>query len=461
MTDLNGTGIVDAWVNIWDSEFWTETETDNTGYYTIIVKSGIFEFGVDPPENSTLGWYWEPSLIVQSDIVKNVSLTVELWIDTTGDDWLGFVTNGSVLTLDFEVNSDFGPVTDLEASMFKTWIHNWDDPTLNDVDPDNDWWNNQTENMYHTDVSDLTVYENNGDGPYTLTFTVDTSMAIFSVDGGFSIDVQISGKGCGWGFDVITGDVYIISGYVKDANSTSVEYAKVGLWNEDFWSGTKTNAEGYYTLGAPVGVYEFGVDSPENSTLSFFYDPIVDLNGTLIYNVTLSSGSSTWIIVNGTVKNSNSIPVENAIIELSGMDDDIFTVTDVSGYYSFNCSAGPYELIVETFDVNLSSYIHEGLFLTNDTTLDVILEIIVSPYTLTGSILDEENNPISGAIVILQADNYYYHGDANISGNYTVLVPAGTYGLLVEPPEESVFDDYYEPEIIITENDVRNFTLYS
>jgi hypothetical protein len=207
---------------------------------------------------------------------KDVVLVPPLNVTRVGDTWLGDVTDGSNLVATFTVTDETGGVAGL-ADTILVFVTSWD------VQPSTP-----------TDVTSSALIEDLSGGLYRVTLPVNTASPEFSGTGiHYSLDVMVGGTMMGYGFNLIRGTVYTVSGYVTDPTDAPVVGAHVGLWNATFGFGDDTDDTGYYEISAPPGTYEFGVDpTATNPGLGIYYNSTFPVSGNVSFDIQLPVSST-------------------------------------------------------------------------------------------------------------------------------------------------------------------------
>lgn len=118
--------------------------------------------------------------------------------------------------------------------------------------------------------------------------------------------------------------------------------------------------------------------------------------------------------LSGTITNTGNNPVANAWVKVLGTDLETFS--DASGFYEFTY------VMPETYTVTFSAfgYVNASLNIevTGATTLDVVLQYLPQA-TVEGTVLDNDNNPITGATI--QIDGYdSYTATSDESGLFSI-----------------------------------------
>jgi protocatechuate 3,4-dioxygenase beta subunit len=529
VNDLSGNPVSGAQVSIWRPGVgdqpgdWFGGQTDASGHYVFYAAPGTYQLGANPPPQEpgspSLGGHWEANFVVSESVEKNVILTPQLQIYQVGQQgFLGAFKDTGMLTARFRVFEGDGqtPVTGLTSSLFEVWIHNWDDPTLKDQDPSNDWWNSQVPNQYHGDASAHIVLVESQDeqGLYTLTYVLGSDQyPDLSSGGHFSLDVRVGGSGMGWGFDVITGDVYTVSGRVTDMSGHSLEDVQVNIWSpgsgesQGVWFGGMTDAQGQYSFVAAAGTYQFGVNPTPESGLGGYGSSSFAVSGDVVKDVVLTpqlniqqaegtQGFLGNLPATGTLTARFTVSTigseGNPGVPVTGLSRDMFDVwihnwddptlqdqdpsndwwqNQVENQYHGHAvgaalTEDPEHPGLYTITYVLGSDQYPSLDQGGHMSLDVRVGnggmgwgfSVFSGigYEVSGVVSDMSGNPVGGIEVNMWAQEFGSGGISDESGHYSIYVPAGTYNIGVKPNEVG---DYFEQGISVDSDLTKDIRL--
>jgi len=234
-------------------------------------------------------------------------------------------------------------------------------------------------------------------------------------------------------------DSFVIWMHDWDGDPNPHEWWTNPVSNNYHWEVTDdvTIIEGSYTLEYVIDntkpVFAAGGERRFQVNLGFYQ---------LEWDFYYSSGGQ--YTLSGVVTDSFGAPVDGAMVELMGQEDEYNTFTNQFGQYILDVSDGQYELLVVPLDHSvLSAYFDMGLTINDDLQQDIELESIVAGVSLTGGVYDVTFTPIEGAEVVLLDGTTMYYSVTNVLGEYSILAPSGTYErLMVMPPEEPAYEDY-------------------
>ena len=136
--------------------------------------------------------------------------------------------------------------------------------------------------------------------------------------------------------------------------------------------------------------------------------------------------------------------------------------SNLSGYYEIAAPADTYHVNVwPPFDSNYISYDESGLTVGSDMIKNITLQ---SGYKVSGWISDTSENPVVGAVVLL--DDYGSGWFSNFSGYYFLSVPAGSYTITAHPRTGDYYSGpttdfpiYYEYNFTVNSNTIKNITV--
>jgi len=260
----------------------------------------------------------------------------------------------------------------------------------------------------------------------------------------------------------------VLSGRVE--NSGGVGIADVDLDVDDALTGRRietpddnTDGNGNFSIFVPEGFLNVMYEAPVGSGYADGVIWSLVVNHDLNFDVALSNG---WEI-SGRVTNPQGAGVANADIDVddAATGERLHTShdnTDANGYYSIMVPTGTYDITYEPPAVvslaarQISSQTINGNRVINQT--------LQTGYSVTGTIRDGGNSPVpncdvdvldsgSGQVIPTPQDN------SDESGFYQVVVPAGTYNFVYQPPQGSGIGEATIPNVTINQNRVQNATL--
>lgn len=229
--------------------------------------------------------------------------------------------------------------------------------------------------------------------------------------------------------------------------------------------GDATNAFGNFTIAVPTTAIE----------VQFKTDNVVPTLAPIALQLTLSSNTSLGdvtlepgFLLEGSVVKSGGLPVVGADLDVldSVTGDKLFTPkdnTDSGGDFSVVVPAGTYDVEICPNPANvLVATELLALSIVGDTNVGTIT--LLGGVVLSGTITSSLGAPVqnadvdlrfsaSGLAVVLCNDN------SNASGNYSVVVPTGTFVVTFTPPALTCLGQDIHTGVVITGNTVLNGVL--
>ncbi|MBN2600921.1 MAG: carboxypeptidase regulatory-like domain-containing protein, partial [Candidatus Marinimicrobia bacterium] len=422
--DENGTGIGGITIGAWGPYGDVEVVTESDGSFSIPAMPGWWEVGVE--EDDIYGQYmlsWGQGL----EVFENGDHPVYFTLYSLNATFTGNVSTSSGIPLkDVEVFTDI-----------------W----LGEQGGYNNWTTTDEFGNYVLGVSDLLqgiTFDWGGGWVDTSSYWIGAWMedAMFMPD---SYNRQYA-PASGLDFTAIMADASL-SGTVYDANTREPLYDSQihaymlplptkGIIGGplEFWAYTDEN--GYYDLPLVGGPY------PGTTWMIEVYWPW-EWQPSVFDSLTVISGNNytrDYYInppvkegfINGYVFNKDGGGISNARVEIYGPDYyELFT--DGNGYFSVNnVPFGWYS--ATAYAEGYNPYNIDNIWVDQyPVYLEFWMGSIVGDIKVNGSVVDQSNNPISGALMMLFNWNYYepftlFTGD---SGNFEINVKPGWYDMQV------------------------------
>jgi len=258
--------------------------------------------------------------------------------------------------------------------------------------------------------------------PSSLSLTVDSPTNSYYGSAGNWTEVNESGSYY----------EYLTNVYGSDNNSSKLENKSVnqdglirlGVTEEDWFtaaqlhekieSKTIVNLQGYQIFRNNLLIHETSsgdvltyTDSdllPQNETITYHLKAIYNLNPPNAQDIISGNSNEIEIILNAydlniSIKDIESTPLPNAYISIFDSEDNLVEtlITDENGFATINLGAGEY--LVEAKKIGYSSASLPVEIV--DQELDVILTLddVLSPYTASFTITDENLQPIENASI--------------------------------------------------------------
>jgi hypothetical protein len=262
--------------------------------------------------------------------------------------------------------------------------------------------------------------------------------------------------------------------YVNDDN---------GLYQTDGYS----DANGNYAVGAIGGLnndlWQVEISGGTGAGSYLFSQPGFDDNGgtnisageAVAVNFTAIAATNT---ISGTLKDGSGKPFAGigvyANATIAGVNyNQSGANTDSNGDYSLNVASGTWNVGVNTgggSDSLPTSYFcpAQTVMISNNNAV-VNFIATVAPYTISGSLEDNNGKPIAGVAVYASATttngaNYNQNATTDANGNYTLNVIAGTWQVGVnsctdcgESLPGNYLDPQYQTVVVTSSNATANF----
>ncbi len=315
----NGTGLANVDVGLWNpiTNIGSGTKSNNFGYYSILVESGVYMLNAWPMDPG-LGGFFLPGLNMTSDTTYNITFTPRAMLSHIEINPRSLRIGGSA-TASFNVTDEStSPLLGIPDSSFIVWLHNWGADTSG-----GDWWITQTSNQYHRELTNNVTVVEYAPGSYRFNFTLPSNL---NVTGGF-IDMQVRmGDSDGWtGIQVASASAVEVSGYVVKPDGQTLRNIDVIIFdpvsNIDIF--TKSNPTGFYSILVEPGVYVLSADG-WNANLSQYKRINFIVTASRTWNITLIP--QVFIdIININPAPFNSTQLVTTTFEVSNMDTSLVT----------------------------------------------------------------------------------------------------------------------------------------
>jgi hypothetical protein len=244
-------------------------------------------------------------------------------------------------------------------------------------------------------------------------------------------------------------------------NSTNVPYAIVGLirvvnnGNAIFVAGGASDANGHYTLKAPVGNY-LAVAFQRGYVGNFLLFPPVVLTSNATVTADIPLIAATTMISGSVVDSTNAalpaVPyAETSLTTTNGM----VTVTICDGNGNFSAPITPGVWIARVLSQSAGSQ----AYLIPDVNLDVSYDASSGPVSnatvilkhatalIYGRVQDNQGHPVAGANLFANADFGQYNSFASSDSNglYSIAIDAGLGSISVQNQADPPFNNYIWP----------------
>jgi hypothetical protein len=323
----------------------------------------------------------------------------------------------------------------------------------------------------YTTTNSLGQYSINLAGPDVYTFGFfDPSGAYAS--GWYGASGFVPGSNAakpvdGGPIDITLPPALWISGRATLAGSGAAG-ALVEVWlGHDNYLDTQTASDGAFAVPVAPGTYTLWVSQPGGSAVGGWYrsggrtydwsaaTPIVVSTTTVVVNIALGTGKQ----ITGKVT-ANGVPLAGVfVVAYSGTSEADFSTTDSKGAYKLNVAAGTYTLYEGGSDQYLSGWRKTtgfGFYQSQASPLSVSSNVSNANFTVPPAYRIGGTVSAQGG-----AGLHYIYAEAFLSGvyysdmltgwggEYSLLVPAGTYEMGFYDPNAEFGDGWYSASGVV------------
>lgn len=430
VTNQANVGIANVKVDIYESATGSKiggTATDISGNYSLLVPAGTYDVTYDPPSGSGLAPQMVSNFTISNHTVLNVSLPP------------GFTLSGRV-TNNMAVGVDSVDINVIDVNTGNKLFTPRDNTDIN--------------GNYSVVVPA---------GTYDLVYSPPKSTKLVAVT---HTNVPISSNTVR---NVTLNPGFLLSGTVTDNNSTPVPDVDLdaiisSTGEKVVTPGDNTDNNGIYSIVIPGGTLNIDFDPLPSTGLAPLLLPNVVITKDTTINVTLFPG----ITISGQVKDQSNTPVANVDLDVIDTLTQLKLsisgdVTDQNGNYSIRIPVGVYDITYEPLliSTHLVPQKLAGLSLANDTTINVSL---ISGKILSGKVSNQSSQGIP--LVDLNVTNsatqqrlFTPSDNTDASGNYALVIPAGTYDIDFNTPTGTRYVAKSLSNQVITIDKTLNVTL--
>lgn len=235
------------------------------------------------------------------------------------------------------------------------------------------------------------------------------------------------------------------AGTVTSQGGTPLAGITVAVYNTDGTRRgfTQTDAAGHYVLVVPPGMYVLVAFDNTLKYVTTFYNNhetfetadrlLVVAEQTIPANFALAEA----VHITGTVTSSNGAPLENIVVDAYNSNGTVTgTTTTASGQYNLSLRSGTYRLVFEdpngiyatNYYPNASSFAASAVVTAPATNVNATMTLAGH---LTGTVKSSSGAPLSNVIVAAyNLDGTVRTATFAVNGQYTLVVPAGTYKIV-------------------------------
>ena len=296
--DTNGRGIPGAEIIFNVPDIVPSVYSDSSGRYVIWAPAGTYHVNVWPPFDSNHVFYDQPTLVVSSDMTKNITLASGYKVSGyISDSWGRPVKSAIVLLSNFLAG----------------------------------WFSKETGYYFVTaPAGTYTLIAKPAYGPKDAPNFPAYYEYSFVVNGDLSKNITVGVS------------LFKISGYILDANGSGIAGANVIFNVPEIVPSAWSDASGHYTISAPAGTYHVNVWPPYDSNYISYDERELVVRSDLTKNVTLYSGYK----VSGYVSTFSGTPVVGAAVILRNSNGWFGSgwFSNDAGYYFLSAPAGTYTI---------------------------------------------------------------------------------------------------------------------
>jgi len=244
---------------------------------------------------------------------------------------------------------------------------------------------------------------------------------------------------------------------VTSSNGTPLSGITVAVYNGNGTQRgfTQTDSAGHYVLSVPPGTYAVAAFDTTLKYVTTFYnnregfgtaDPVtVTVSQTTLANFTLAEA----VHITGTVTAANGAPLANIVVNAySAAGNSIGTTTDAAGHYQLVLRSEPYRLVFEdpngvyaaVYYPNAPSFAASSPVTAPASNINVTMSLAGH---LPGTVTSPGGAPLSNVIVVAyNLDGTVRSATFAANGQYTLVVPAGTYKIIAFDPSGQYANAY-------------------
>jgi len=402
---------VEVFTGIWldeEGDYYTETETDEFGNYTLKVSTAL----QNQPIYDWYSSYWVSAWVEDGIVIPDGY--GEILADTTGLDFTVLVSDAGLSGVIYD-NGTSQPLYDAQihaytdapdGKTFDIWEWTWEDGSYN-----------------------LPLF--GGTPAEPVTWIIEVYWPWEWMPSVWDTLDAISGN-------YYTKDYYLtppvtngyFDGYVYNNNGVGISGARVELYGPDYFE-TWTDGSGYFVFhDLPFGMYNATAYAPEYEP-NTIYD--IYIGPEPVYREFWMGSAVGDIHVSGYVTDAaTTVPIPNSIVLAFNWDawEPFWFITDSTGYYEFHVRSGYYD-----FQVGANGYsaqFNYDIEIVADTTIDYALSPAVMAATLSGNVVDDMGVPLKKVSVYFESDTYMGWTDTDFNGHYDIELPTGYYWVIFE-----------------------------
>lgn len=236
-----------------------------------------------------------------------------------------------------------------------------------------------------------------------------------------------------------------VSGVVKTeagvaVSNVDLDFIDLCTGDNVFLANDRTAADGTFSITIAAGRYDIHFIPPAGVLASGDMQGLVLVANAALGTVTLHPGR----LVSGTVLTPTLTPAPNVDIKWVDLvaDHRVFlskTVTDAAGHYSIRVPSGSYSMDFRPAAGSLFGDAERLSVVVGLSDIAGLSDVLTTGVAVTGTVRGPSNTKLKNVDIDLFDDCTgrripTAHDNTDINGNFTVIVPPGSYTLALDPP---------------------------
>ncbi len=232
--------------------------------------------------------------------------------------------------------------------------------------------------------------------------------------------------------DITLTSGYLLSGRVTDLEGKGIADVFVLAYSPTRFEYTYTSSDGSYRIRLLSGTYSLSINVPSGSEFAKPSMEDIELTEDMSLDIILEPG----FLLSGRVTDPEGKGIADVSVDAHSPTGSGYTRTSSDGSYRIRLLPGTYSL-----SINVSSdefpkpEMIEGIEVTEDTSLDIVLE---SGFLLSGRVTDPEGKGVADVSVYADSPTSFEYTQTSSDGSYRIRLLPGTYDLLVLAPVEDL-----------------------
>ena len=225
--------------------------------------------------------------------------------------------------------------------------------------------------------------------------------------------------------DIVLEPGYLLSGRVTDPEGKGIADVSVYAYSPTSFEYSQTSSDGSYRILLLPGTYSLSIYIPPGS--EFAKPSIEDID--LIEDMSLDIMLEPGFLLSGRVTDPEGKGIADVSVDAHSPTGSGYTQTSSYGSYRIRLLPGTYHLSINvSSDKFPNPELIEGIEVTEDTSLDIVLE---SGFLLSGRVTDPEGKGVADVSVYANSPTSFEYTQTSSDGSYRIRLLPGTYDLLV------------------------------